>query len=112
MSRQLTEDYIQAFDSRNLDAVGAMLADDFSLEDPVVKRIEGRSAALEMMRAMFAGCGSLSFKARNIYVDGATTLIEFTLAMDAVQLQGVDIIEWRDGKMHALRAYLDIPKGP
>lgn len=111
MTRQLTEAYIRAFDARDLDAVGALLADDFSLEDPVVKRIDGKAAALAMMKGMFDGCATLSFRAKHVYVDGATSLIEFTLDLDATHLQGVDIIEWRDGKMQALRAYLDIPKG-
>jgi ketosteroid isomerase-like protein len=111
MSKALTEAYIRAFDARDLDAVGALLTDDFSLQDPVVKRIDGKPAALAMMQAMFAGCQTLSFRARNIYVDGATTLIEFTLDLDSTHLQGVDIIEWQGDRMRALRAYLDIPKG-
>lgn len=112
MSLELTKQYIAAFGARDLDAVGALLADDFSLEDPVVKRIDGKPAALQMMAGMFGGCQSLAFAAKNIYVAGATTIIEFTLDIDATHLEGVDIIEWRaDGKMQALRAYLDIPKG-
>jgi ketosteroid isomerase-like protein len=111
MSKALTEAYIRAFDARDLDAVGALLTDDFSLEDPVVKRIDGKSAALAMMQGMFEGCKALSFRAKNIYVDGATSVIEFTLDLDATHLEGVDIIEWRGDQMHALRAYLDIPKG-
>jgi ketosteroid isomerase-like protein len=111
MIRQLTEQYISAFDRRDLAAVGDLLLDDFALEDPVVKRIEGRTAALDMMRGMFAGCASLAFRAKNIYVAGETSVIEFTLDIDATHLEGVDIIEWRGGKMHELRAYLDIPKG-
>ncbi len=111
MSTSLTQAYVAAFDARDLDAVAALLADDFSLEDPVVKRIEGKSACLDMMAGLFKSCTSMSFKARNIFEQGATTLIEFTLDLDAVHLQGVDVIEWREGKMHALRAYLDIPKG-
>jgi ketosteroid isomerase-like protein len=111
MSKQLTEQYIAAFSARDLAAVGALLADDFAIEDPVIKRIEGKAAALDMMKTMFGSCKNLSFKARNIYVEGATSLIEFTLDLDATHLEGVDIIEWRDGKMLALRAYLDIPKG-
>lgn len=110
MTRQLTEAYIRAFDARDLDAVAALLADDFSLEDPVVKRIDGKAAALTTMKGMFEGCAALSFRARNIYVDGTTSLIEFILELDATRLEGVDIIEWCDGKIQALRAYLDVPK--
>jgi limonene-1,2-epoxide hydrolase len=111
MSKQLTEQYIRAFGAKDLDAVAALLADGFALEDPVVKRIEGKSQALAAIKGIFDGCQALSFKAKRIYADGDTTFIEFTLDLDAVHLEGVDIIEWRGGKMHELRAYLDIPKG-
>jgi ketosteroid isomerase-like protein len=111
MSKQLTEQYIRAFDAKDLAGVAALLADDFALEDPVVKRIEGKQPALAAIGAIFAGCRALSFKAKRVYADGDTCFIEFTLDLDAVRLQGVDIVEWRDGKMHELRAYLDIPKG-
>lgn len=111
MIRKLTEQYIAAFDGKDLAAIAPLLADDVALEDPVVKRIAGKQAVLDMMGGMFGGCQTLSFRAKNIFVDGNNALIEFTLDIDAVHLQGVDIIEWRDGKMHELRAYLDIPKG-
>jgi ketosteroid isomerase-like protein len=110
MIKQLTEDYISAFSRRDLAAVGALLADGFALEDPVVRRIEGKPAALDMMAGMFKGCASLSFRAKNIYLAGDTSIVEFTLDIDSAHLEGVDIIEWRDGKMIELRAYLDIPK--
>ena len=47
----------------------------------------------------------------NGYQDGDTTMIEFVLILDSTQLEGVDILNWRDGKIKELRAYLDIPKG-
>ncbi len=111
MSLSLSKQYVAAFGARDLAAVGALLADQVSLEDPVVKRIDGKPAVLQMMAALFASCQTLAFTARQIYVDGDSSIIEFVLELDATRLQGADIIEWRDGKMHALRAYLDIPKG-
>jgi hypothetical protein len=59
-------------------------------------------------RGLFAGCNKLSFVARNIFVDGDTTLIEFVLTLDDKVLTGIDLIEWRNGKMRELRAYLDV----
>ncbi len=106
----LTRAYIAAFDARDPAGVAALLADDFALEDPVVKRIEGKGAALKAMADIFASCDALSFSARNIFVDGDTTLIEFDLRLDQTHLKGVDIIQWRGGLMAELRAYLDIPK--
>lgn len=87
-----------------------MLANDFILEDPVIKRIEGKTEAIKAIKAIFDSCQDLSFSAKNIYVDGNTTLVEFSLKLDNVMLTGVDIIEWSEGKMQQIRAYLDIPK--
>lgn len=108
MLKDLTRAYVAAFDARDADACAALMADDFALEDPVVKRIEGRAAAMDAVRGIFASCQSLSFVARNIYQDGDTTLIEFVLTIDGKVLTGMDLIEWQDGKMRELRAYLDV----
>lgn len=106
----LTRAYIAAFDARDPSRIAPLLADGFALEDPVVKRIEGRDAALKAMADIFASCETLSFSARNIFVDGDTSLIEFDLHLDQTHLKGVDVIQWRGDQMAELRAYLDIPK--
>lgn len=111
MLKKLTEDYIKAFSARDLKALSSMLTDDFVLEDPVVKHIEGKELALSTMKNMFESCIDLDFRGKNIYQEGNTTLIEFTLKMDAIVLEGVDIIEWSGERIKQLRAYLDIPKG-
>ncbi len=108
MLKDLTRAYVAAFDAKDADACAALMAEDFALEDPVVKRIEGRAAAMVAVRGIFASCQTLSFVARNIYQDGDTTLIEFVLTVDGKVLTGMDLIEWRDGKMRELRAYLDV----
>lgn len=105
------EAYISAFDSKNLEAIANLLSEYFVLEDPVVKRIEGKENALKAIQDIFSGCNELQFKSRNIFVDGQTSVIEFSLDLDTIHLEGVDVIEWSDGKMSELRAYLDIPKG-
>jgi len=110
MLKNLTEQYISAFSNKDLDAISALLADDFVLEDPVVKRLKGKTAALEAISNIFTGCSQIEFFAKNIYQDGDTTMIEFVLTLDTKRLDGVDILNWRDGKIQELRAYLDIPK--
>ena len=109
MLRELTKKYVQAFNSRNIEKVAELLIEDFSLEDPVVKRIEGKSKVLEAIKGIFNSCQELSFKAKNIYQDNDTTIIEFVLILDSTVLSGIDIIEWEGEKMKELRAYLDIP---
>lgn len=110
MLKHLTEKYILAFSNKDLEAISSMLADDFVLEDPVVKRLKGKKAALEAISNIFNGCNKIEFFAKNIFRDGDTTMIEFVLLLDSTRLEGVDILNWYDGKIQELRAYLDIPK--
>lgn len=110
MLKELTEKYIEAFDSKNLDKCAELFTDEFALEDPVVKRIEGKVEVLKAIKGIFDSCARLDFSAKNIYQDGQTTIIEFTLKLDDTTLTGTDIIEWENNKMKELRAYLDIPK--
>lgn len=111
MLKELTRQYIRAFDTKDIHAVSHLLSDYFALEDPVVKRIEGKEVVLEAIQGIFDSCQQLSFEAKNIYQDGKTIIIEFILQLDDMILTGTDIIEWNDDhKMDELRAYLDIPK--
>lgn len=107
----LTRRYVEAFGARDLDAVAEMLHEDFVLEDPVVVRVEGKAKALVEIRKIFeSNPNKLDFRARNIFVDGEASIIEFVLELDGATLKGTDVIEWSGGKMTAMRAYLDIPK--
>ncbi len=110
MLKKLTQEYIRAFENKDLDTLNDLFQTNFALEDPVVKRIEGKDKAIEAIKGIFDSCEKLTFKAKNIYVDGETSIIEFILTLDDTTLTGTDIIEWEDKKMKELRAYLDIPK--
>tara|TARA_B110000879_G_scaffold198637_1_gene270580 strand:- start:382 stop:723 length:342 start_codon:yes stop_codon:yes gene_type:complete len=109
MLKTLTQNYIDAFNSKNLKRISEFLTDDFVLEDPVVKRIEGKDKALSAINNIFTSCNNLEFTKRNIYQDNQTTFIEFILKLDDTVLTGIDIIEWENNKMTELRAYLDVP---
>src|SRR5262245_9185934 len=103
--KDLTRAYVAAFNAKDAAACAALMAEDFALEDPVVKRVEGTAAATKVVVGIFASCKTMSFVARNIYADGNTTLIEFILTIGGKVLTGIDLIEWKDGKMKELRAY-------
>ncbi|MDP1836161.1 MAG: nuclear transport factor 2 family protein [Chlamydiales bacterium] len=108
--KELTKEYVKCFHSKDLQGVASLLHETFVLEDPVVKRVSGKQASLAVIDGLFKGCDKLSFKARNIFEDGNTTIIEFELKLDDTTLTGTDIIEWDNGQMHEMRAYLDVPK--
>lgn len=120
MLKQLTQDYIQAFDKKDLEKIESMLHKDFTLCDPEIKKtspngLHGKNKCLDVIKNIFNSCKDLTFKAKNIYVCENISIIEFSLQLDDLWLEGVDIIEWekQDGVfvMKALRAYLDMPKG-
>lgn len=108
MLKELTESYVAAFAAKDLEGCAALMHEGFALEDPVVKRVEGKKAALEVVAGIFNSIQNLGYHARNIFVDGNVSLIEVVLDADGKVLTGVDVIEWRDGKMTEMRAYLDV----
>ena len=111
MLKDLTEQYIEAFTNKDITKLSILFIDDFSLEDPIVKRIEGKENVIRVIQDIFDSCNTLSFQAKNIFIDNHVSIIEFTLKLDSTVLTGIDIIEWEGSKMKELRAYLDIPKG-
>ena len=110
MLKQLTEQYITAFDQKKIHAVANLLSDTVVLEDPVIKRLEGKSSVINFVTGLFNDCSTLSFSAKNIFVDGNTTIIEFILIIDDLELKGTDIIQWDGVLIAEIRAYLDVPK--
>lgn len=111
MLKKRTQEYIDAFNNKNIESISLLLTEDFVLEDPVVKRIEGKENALNVISEIFDSCNTLNFSYKNIYQESTTTIIEFILKLDDTVLTGIDIIDWENNKMKELRAYLDIPKG-
>ena len=102
MLKELTQKYIKAFANKDSEAIASMLNEEFVLEDPVIKRVEGKEKALEAIKKIFASCSNLEFKAKNIFViDPNTTIIEFILQLDRVYLQGVDIIVFKDNQLNS-----------
>ena len=104
----LTQRYVEAFNSRDLDVIATMLHDEFTLTDPSVRGVGPKEKALEVIQGLFEMAGnSLSFSARNIYVSGSTSFIEFDLELNGDELEGTDIIEWQGDKLIEMRAYVN-----
>jgi dTDP-glucose pyrophosphorylase len=103
---KLTKLYVRFFHTRNIAGVAAMLIDAFALEDPSVKRLEGKQAVLAYIKGIFDSNPDLSFHARNIIAEEALSVIEFGLDIAGQKLKGTDVIEWEGRKMKELRAYL------
>lgn len=109
--RKLTEDYIAAFDSCDLDQIAELLAAGFELTDPDVMALTPKKKVLEYIKELFDTHESLSFEAHLILVDGDVSVIHFSLTLDSLVFDGVDIINWQEQKMTHMKAYLTPRRG-
>ncbi len=112
MIDQLTRTYAAAFASKDLAKIADLLADDFTLEDPGV-RVAGKAAALAEVKKIFdTHPKKFVFEVGNVYVAGHTSIVEFVFEIEGTVLKGADVIEWADGRMRALRAYVYAARQP
>ncbi len=101
-----THEYISAFNSKSIDRIGEILADDFELNDPSVS-LKGKDKVLDFMSSLFVKHPNLSFTSCNILVDSQRSVIEFELTLGEVVLIGTDVIQWNnEDKMLSMNAYL------
>ena len=104
--RELTQQYVAAFNARDIDGVAALLSKDFCLTDPSVTRLAPREKAVEYIHGLFIANSLLKFEAKTILVDGDSSVIHFILNIDGRVFCGIDLIQWRQGKMVSMNAYL------
>ncbi|WP_174850493.1 nuclear transport factor 2 family protein, partial [Yersinia artesiana] len=98
--------YIDAFNAKNIVALANMMSDTIKLIDPDVD-ITGKDSVIEMLKVLFDKYESLQFESKDIFVDGNTTIVEFTLKLNDDLVSGVDIIEWdQEKRIASLKAYL------
>ncbi|AOL22388.1 Ketosteroid isomerase-related protein [Erythrobacter litoralis] len=105
--RTLTHAYITAFHNRDIEGVAALMHEDFVLTDPENEALGPRETVLRFISGLFERAGTtLTFLPRTVLVDGARSVIEFGLTIDQDYLEGIDLIEWQDGRMISMRAHL------
>ncbi|MDA9230951.1 nuclear transport factor 2 family protein [Rickettsiales bacterium] len=105
--RGKTEEYIKAFDNKNLEEVSKFFNQDSILFDPANPRgVKGKNNIMAMIDGIFKDHDRLSFVDKNIFIDQNTSIIEFEIALNEKKLVGVDLIEWDGSFIKELRAYL------
>ena len=94
------------FNTKDIVTLANLLSDNIKLIDPDVD-ITGKDNVIEMLKALFSKYDSLQFESKDIFVDGNTTIIEFTLKLNGELVSGVDIIEWdQEKRIASFKAYL------
>jgi ketosteroid isomerase-like protein len=105
--RALTHAYITAFHNRDIEGVAALMHEDFVLTDPENEALPPRDKVLRFISGLFDRAGtSLAFRPKTVLVDGGHSVIEFGLTIGQDDLEGIDLIEWQDGRMISMRAHL------
>ena len=104
--RTLTHAYVNFFNTRNLAGVSALFHDNFTLEDPKVKRLQGKGNVIDYIRSIFEVDADFNFLARNVFVDAPFSVIEFDLQIGNETYRGTDVIEWQGHCSKELRSYL------
>jgi len=108
--RSMALQFAASFTNKNADAIGKLLADDFSLYDPALKWIRGKTAVVQVLKKQFGETQKVRYEVIHSFQDRNTTILEFKITLDDVILNGVDFIEWKNNKMVELRCYYNPPE--
>ncbi|MGC5890509.1 nuclear transport factor 2 family protein [Enterobacter roggenkampii] len=105
--KQLTNSYIEAFNSKDIEECLFLFSDDAVLVEPN-KTFTGKDEIKELLNDIFVNNSKLQFRADNIIADDSKSAIKFTLELTNEIVHGVDFIEWNSaGKIHKLTAFLN-----
>ena len=58
---ELTNKYFINFENKNIEALSEMFADDISLFDPVIQKVEGKTNVLKINKNIFDNCKKIEF---------------------------------------------------
>jgi NDP-sugar pyrophosphorylase family protein len=106
--KEMTLAYIQAFSRKDLTKLQILFSKDAYLKDPVGK-FEPALEVLKYVKGIFDGSDAdVPFSAKRVLVDEAasTTIIDFNIEIGGDKLEGADLIEWRNGQIQSLVAYM------
>jgi ketosteroid isomerase-like protein len=113
-TRRAINNFNDAFNHHDADALAAFLTDDTVFEDtspaPDGRRIDGKAAVVEFWRAWFARNSDAHFDAEEVIVSGnrAVVLWVYRKMRDGQpwHIRGVDIFTVHNGKVAAKLAYV------
>jgi ketosteroid isomerase-like protein len=113
-TRMIIDQFNEAFNRHDPDALAALLTEDTVFEDtspaPDGKRIEGKPAVVAYWREWFARNADARFEAEETIVSGDRAVVRWvyrkTRNGQPWHLRGVDVFRVRDGKVAAKLAYV------
>lgn len=101
----LTKSYVNAFHLRDVDRVLEHFSEDALLSDPLVE-LSGKKEIQHFLEDFFHTNKEISFASKSIHASDSSSIIHFELTIGKKIFEGTDVIQWADGKITKLQAYL------
>ena len=100
-------DYLRHYETQNLEAIAALLAENVVLRDWKI-RVQGKAAVLAETAANFAQAQSLTIEVLTLTESQHSVAGELRIVVNGeIELFVVDVLEFdADGRISAIRAYL------
>lgn len=113
MSREGVDAWHHLAKSRDTDALNELLSEDAVFHSPVVHTPQrGKAITHQYLSAAFHVLFNDSFEYVREIVDEHEAMLEFSLELDGIQVNGVDIIRWNaDGKIDDFKVMIRPLKG-
>lgn len=103
-----TKAYAAAVNTKNHEACLGLFADNATMSDPLVAALGPKTAIAGFYKAQFEmELAHFAFKPSRIMQSGNTTIMEFVMEINDASMNGVDVIDWEDGKIVKLSAYVN-----
>lgn len=113
--RKLAEQWNEAWNGGDAQRLAAFFADDATLSEPSLPEgpVPGKTGIVESAESTWKMWPGVSFEAVSILVDGDRVAVEWRSSAThhsgkAVNLEGVDILEFRGDQIASARVYYDI----
>ena len=104
MSLSLTKEYFQAFSNKNVKKLEELFAENIYLKD-WESEVLGFDNVIKFMKKLFKD-NDLQIQIKEIYCDNNTVIAEIKIFIESNNfIKVVDIIEFNDSKIVAIRAY-------
>jgi hypothetical protein len=100
----LTKKYFQCFCDQNVDGLSEMFADDIKLKD-WANDVSGKEAVLEVIKGIYVAAVHVDITPDLITSEGNTVMAEILITAGSAALEVVDVIEFENDKIKAIRAY-------
>src|SRR5437868_32784 len=99
--------YLRHYESKNLERIGEMFAEDVSLRDWKIS-VEGKIAAMAETKMNFEAATSIQIQPLRLYEASSAVAGELKIVVDGnIELFVVDVVDFDSaGKIKAIRAFL------